>query len=71
MVNVQNDHRLLDDLIYISSTSGGSFTNALYSAYIHQGKSFEDVYKKLLAELDGEHLVREVFVVLDDDSQWK
>jgi Patatin-like phospholipase len=61
---------LLKNVSYISSTSGGSITNGLYSAYIHQGKIFADVYKKLLAELAGQKLLDKVFEILNDDKEW-
>ena len=61
---------LLNNVTYISSTSGGSFTNALYSTYIHKGKSFDEVYQKLLQSMTGQELLQRVFEVMDDDKQW-
>lgn len=66
----QNDLNLLNNVSYISSTSGGSFTNALYSSYIHKGKTFEDVYNKLTNDMAGQNLLQQVFAILDDDTQW-
>jgi predicted acylesterase/phospholipase RssA len=64
------DFSVLENVSYISSTSGGSFTNALYSAYIHNGKTFEDVYKKLIKDMSGQDLLQQVFIILNDDKQW-
>ena len=64
------DFSVLENVSYISSTSGGSFTNALYSAYIHKGKTFEDVYKKLIKDMSGQDLLEQVFIILNDDKQW-
>lgn len=61
---------LLKNVTYISSTSGGSFTNALYSTFLHQGKSFEEVYRKLLNDISGEKILQEVFKVLNNDAEW-
>jgi hypothetical protein len=61
---------LLDNVSYIASTSGGSITNAMYSAYIHKGKTFLDVYHKLKNDLTGQNLLEQVVAVLTDDKQW-
>lgn len=61
---------MLKNVSFISSTSGGSFTNALYSSYIHSGKSFTDVYHKLAKDMAGQYLLEEVFSILNDDAQW-
>lgn len=68
--NPSGEDSVLKNVSYISSTSGGSFTNALYSSYMHKGKTFADVYKKLLKELNGEDILQEVFKILNDDKQW-
>jgi len=65
-----DESSLLDKVSYISSTSGGSFTNALYSSYIHKGKTFESAYRKLIKEMSGESLLKQVFIILNDDKQW-
>jgi predicted acylesterase/phospholipase RssA len=64
------ERSLLKNVTYISSTSGGSITNALYSSYIHKGKTFADVYKKLMACLTGQQLLDEVFSVMKNDNEW-
>lgn len=65
-----NEKTLLDNVTYSSSTSGGSITNALYSAYLHKGKSFKDVFKKLYNSLTGQILLDEVFAIMNDDGAW-
>lgn len=66
----EEEHPLLDNVRFISSASGGTFTNALYSAYIHNGKSFEDCYKKLIEEMQGEDIVNQALTILNNDSEW-
>ncbi len=65
-----HDISLLNNVTYLSSTSGGSITNALYTAYIHKGKTFADVYQKMLKELAGQTMLDKVFEVMDDDAAW-
>jgi hypothetical protein len=43
-----------------SSASGGSITNLLYTAYRHEGKSFDDFYRKLESGLSAE-ISRSIF----------
>lgn len=64
------EYNLLGKVSYISSTSGGSFTNAVYSSYIHKGKTFIDCYRKLKKEMSGQTLLEQVFIILNDDKQW-
>lgn len=66
----EEEHALLDNVRFISSASGGTFTNALYSAYIHNGKSFEDCYKKLIEEMQGEDIVDQALTILNNDKEW-
>lgn len=65
-----HDKSLLSNVSYIASTSGGSFTNALYSAYIHQGKTMKDVYDKLKKEMAGQGMLLAVFDELDHKDDW-
>jgi hypothetical protein len=67
----QNDKSLLGNVSYIASTSGGSFTNALYSAYIHHGKTMKDVYVKLKKEMSGQGMLLAVFNELENASAWQ
>jgi predicted acylesterase/phospholipase RssA len=53
-----NGNPLLHNVKFISSTSGGSITNLLYSAYIYEGKTFDDFYAELTKQLDGEELLQ-------------
>ncbi len=65
-----NDKSLLGNVSYISSTSGGSFTNALYSAYMHQGKNMENVYAKLKKEMAGQGMLMAVFEEMNNSGAW-
>ncbi len=65
-----DEKSLLNNVSYIASTSGGSFTNALYSAYIHQGKTMKDVYAKLKKEMAGQRMLLAVFEELDNKEGW-
>ncbi|MBN9284776.1 MULTISPECIES: patatin-like phospholipase family protein [unclassified Flavobacterium] len=62
---------LLHNVTYISSTSGGSITNLLYSAFLFEKKPFEAFYKFLSEKLDGDTLLGEAVKTLGDRSQWK
>ena len=63
--------RLIDNVAYISSASGGTIANALYSFYIAKGKSFEEYYRKLFHGLDGDHLLKTALNILNKKSEWK
>lgn len=66
-----NDQTLLSRVKYISSSSGGSIANLVYSSYIFKGKSFEDAYIRIFQELEGEELIGRAFKLLKDDRKWK
>lgn len=55
---------------YVSSASGGTITNLLYTSCLKQGLSFDEFYKKALAALNGEQLLTQVLTLLNDDGQW-
>ncbi|HWW42311.1 patatin-like phospholipase family protein [Pedobacter sp.] len=65
------DHSLLQQVKYISSSSGGSIANLVYSSYIFKGKTFEEAYVRLWTDLDGEDLIKRAFKLLKDDRKWK
>ena len=55
---------------YVSSASGGTITNLLYTSCLKQGITFDAFYKKTLAALNGEQLLTAVLTLLNDDKQW-
>lgn len=66
---------LLQNVKYISSTSGGSITNLVYTSmlYKHRGKQegfFQTFYRFLYTELEGEKLIASAMAVLKDGSKW-
>lgn len=62
---------LLYNVRYISSTSGGSITNLMYSSYLFEGKSFDTFYADLNEKLSGEQLLGDAIRTLDTPSAWK
>ena len=62
---------LLLNVTYISSTSGGSIANLLYSSYVFQGKSFDDFFAYLNEKLEGDALLNDALKKLTDADQWK
>ena len=61
---------LLEKVKFISSTSGGSITNLVYAQYLFSGKSFEEAYRFLLTELDGEKLLAAATGILQNSREW-
>lgn len=62
---------LLDHVTYISSASGGTIANALYSFYNAKGKSFREYYRKLFEGLDGDKLLKNALNILNNPIDWK
>lgn len=60
----------LENVKYISSTSGGSITNLLYSSFIFKGKNFEEFYNYLNQNLEGDFLLKEALDLLNNNSEW-
>jgi predicted acylesterase/phospholipase RssA len=54
----------------ISSASGGTITNLLYSAAIHRGEPFAQFFDHTREKLRGDGLLEKVLTVLNDDTQW-
>lgn len=69
-LKLPNQETLLDKVTFISSTSGGTITNAFYSMYKYQGKSFKDCYIHLLEKMQGEELLNAVLEKLNNDNEW-
>jgi hypothetical protein len=62
---------LLNNVTFISSTSGGTIASCLYGYYRHSGKDFTAFYKKLLKSvLQGEDLLTLVLEKLQSDNAW-
>lgn len=66
-----NERNLLENVVFISSASGGSFAGILYSAYVKEGKSFKDAYDKLLSFMNGQELLKDVLKLINNDSEWE
>jgi len=62
---------LTNQINYVSSASGGTITNLLYTSCLKQGIPFDVFYEKALAALNGEQLLTEVLTLLNNDKQWQ
>ena len=62
---------LLQNVRFISSTSGGSITNLAYSSGVFKGRSFEHCFGFLMTELDGEKLISRALSILKSRKEWK
>jgi hypothetical protein len=65
------DHSLLQNVTFMSSTSGGSITNIAYTAGLCQRDSFSVIYHRLLNAIDGEKVIKRVFEILSQDAAWQ
>ena len=64
-------HIGLDQRIsFSSSASGGTITNLLYTAYRHEGRSFDGFYQKLEKELSGSALLEKALDNLNNTALW-
>ena len=64
-------HLELDQRIsFSSSASGGTITNLLYTAYRHEGRSFDEFYQKLQKELRGSGLLEKALDNLNNTALW-
>jgi len=65
------DDCLLKHVTFITSTSGGSITNAYYSASIFKpGFVFDNFYTGMKRFMEGEGLLNRVFDILTDPKKW-
>lgn len=62
---------LLENVKYISSTSGGSLINLAYSAAVFNGGSLDDAYELLNREMHSDQLLAEALNILNTPSKWK
>ncbi len=66
-----NDKSMLESVSYISSASGGSFTNAAYALSVVEATGFDAFYKKFFENIEGVKLLDRVFENLNDPDAWK
>jgi hypothetical protein len=66
-----NGKRLLDQVTYMSSASGGTIATALYALYSAKGQSYSAFYVKLFAGLEGEFLLQRALSILSDRKAWR
>jgi hypothetical protein len=68
-----NNNPLLQNVKFISSASGGSITNLMYSAFVYDNneeKDFAVFYKKLYDFMQGENLLNEALSILKNPKSW-
>ncbi len=63
--------RLIEQVTYMSSASGGTITTALYALYNAEGRSYQEFYVKLFQSLDGEFLLQKALSILSDKKAWR
>ena len=65
------DDPLLEHVSFLTSTSGGSITNAAYSVALSKGNfDFEKFYQGTREFMHGDDLLCEVFKLLENASHW-
>jgi predicted acylesterase/phospholipase RssA len=62
--------RLIQNVKFIGSTSGGSLTNIFYSLSVARGGGFLPTYQKALQVMNGEDLISNVFKILKSKEKW-
>ncbi len=63
--------RLLHQIVYISSTSGGTITNAAFTLAVAKGESFDQFYCRIYQQTGGVQLVNRVFELLNTQAPWE
>jgi Patatin-like phospholipase len=66
-----NQETLLSRVEFISSASGGSFSNLGYAYFLYSDKPFEDCYEALKKFMTGTDLLDTVLENLNDPKVWK
>lgn len=65
------DDSLLKHVTFLTSTSGGSLTNAVYSSSVFkQGFVFGNFYSAMKVFMNGEDLLEHVFDILSHPAKW-
>jgi predicted acylesterase/phospholipase RssA len=62
---------MLEHVSFISSTSGGSITNAIYTLRLYMGQPIARILHDLYSTLQGDKLLETAMDVLTDDAVWK
>jgi hypothetical protein len=62
---------LLSRVRFISSASGGSITNLVYTSRAEKGQSFLEIFEALHEKLKGEQVIEKAFQILSEKSYWK
>jgi len=72
ITNAESDQRspLLENVHFLSSTSGGTITCAVYAAAKAIDIPFAPFYYHLNSLLQGQNLLDDVFATLEEDRQW-
>lgn len=65
------ERTILDNVEFVASASGGTFTGLLYTTHIQKGLKFEYTYHKLLDFLNGQVLLENVLQRVNDETKWK
>jgi len=68
-VKIDNEPAL-KHIRYLSSASGGTITNLLYTASLHKGDDFIDFYRHTLDIMSGEKILLEALSILNADAEW-
>lgn len=63
--------KLLQQVTYMSSASGGTITAALYALCSARGKSFQAFYVKLYECLTGDFILQNALEILSDNKRWR
>lgn len=63
--------KLLQQVTYMSSASGGTITAALYALYSARNKRFDKFYTWLYECLTGDFILRNALEILSDRKRWK
>ncbi|HEX2898470.1 MAG TPA: patatin-like phospholipase family protein, partial [Bacteroidia bacterium] len=61
---------LLQRVSFISSTSGGSLTNAFYTLRLYQGQEPASIFKELYAHLSGDQILERALACLTNPAAW-
>src|ERR1700722_17507832 len=66
-----NGKRLLEQVTYMSSASGGTIATALYALYSAKGQPYSAFYVKLFEGLEGEFLLQKALSILSHRKAWR
>jgi len=69
-IPISENRKLLQQVSFISSASGGTITNAVYTSCLHRGESFDHCYAFLHQQLSGDGLLNAALETLNNDKEW-